>query len=86
MKKAFKISFFITLAVIVILVALLVVGFIVTMNNPSPSVGIIGGADGPTAIFVTRTLVFDNPAFVALFAASPLCVASLIGWLVTKNK
>lgn len=42
---------------------------------PSSSIGIIGGADGPTAIFATNTL-FDMPAFLAtIIAIAGLCIA-----------
>ena len=44
---------------------------------PSSSIGIIGGADGPTAIYTTNTL-FDMPAFLsAIIAIAALCIAIL---------
>ncbi len=44
---------------------------------PSSSVGIIGGADGPTSIFITSTLL-DIPAFLSLIILIiGLCVSVL---------
>ena len=46
------------------------------------SIGIIGGADGPTAIFVT-----GNPLpGILLLAAAGLALGLLIGWYFRKRK
>ena len=51
-----------------------------TMARTSDAIGIIGGADGPTAVFVT-----GNPTlFVAAIAGAVVLLAVLIYWLVKK--
>ena len=85
MRKLFKITFFVTLAVIILLVVPVIVSAVSALSNPSPSVGIIGGADGPTAILITRTL-FITPTFRLLCVVSLLCIVSAIGWIVTRRK
>ena len=46
------------------------------------SVGIIGGADGPTAIFVTSSL---SPLSVLLAAAAALLVAGAVVFAVRRH-
>lgn len=82
MKKLFKTTFFITLAFVLLFVAFIIVS---AENNHSESIGIIGGADGPTAIFITGTIIFKNPVFVLLCFVTVLCIASAIGWLITRK-
>ena len=55
MKRTFKIAFFVSLVVVSLLVAVLVASVVSAESNDSSSIGIIGGADGPTAVFITRT-------------------------------
>ena len=86
MKKTFKTAFFVSLAVAVSLLAFLLVSSVIAMSDNSAAVGIIGGADGPTAIFITRTLILDNPVFLALCVAILLCAVFAIGWAVTKRR
>lgn len=86
MKKLFKTTFFVTLALILLFVALVVASAVFAENNHSGSIGIIGGADGPTAIFITQTLIFANPVFWLLCFVTVLFIASAIGWLITRNK
>ena len=86
MKKFFKITFFVTLAFILFFLALIVINTISIHNCHSDSVAIIGGADGPTAILVTRTLIFDNPLFLVFVLASILFIGSAIGWIITRKK
>lgn len=55
-----------------------VVGLLAHMLNAainSPSVGIVGGADGPTAIFVTTQVSFEGIA-VSVF----LSLMGVVGW------
>lgn len=55
-----------------------VVGLLAHMLNAainSPSVGIVGGADGPTAIFVTTQVSFEGIA-VSVF----LSLMGILGW------
>ena len=85
MKRTFKIAFFVSLVVISLLVALLVASVVSAESNDSSSISIIGGADGPTAVFVTSSLVIGNPFFYALCFVGVLCIASAIGWIVTKK-
>lgn len=86
MKKVCKIAFFVSLALALILIAVLTAAFVSAENENTGSVGIIGGADGPTAVFVTRTLVLGNPLIWALCFCGVLLIASAIGWIVTKKK
>ena len=86
MKKTFKTAFFVSLTVALTLLAFLLVSSVIAMSDNSAAVAIIGGADGPTAIFITRTLILDNPVFLALCVAILLCVAFAIGWVVTKRR
>ena len=68
---------FAALAVLVILAA---VQFYKTV--PVASVGIIGGADGPTAIFLTQRLM-ATPVFIAMRVAFLAFVGTGIAWLIT---
>lgn len=85
MKKVFKISFFVALALVILFSSFIVASAIALENSQTESVAIIGGADGPTAILISRTLVFDNPSFRFLIASASLLVISAIGWIVTKK-
>ena len=49
---------------------------------PAASVGIIGGADGPTAIFLTQRLM-ASPVFLAMGAAFLAFVGTGIAWMIT---
>ena len=50
-----------------------------------PSIAIIGGADGPTAKYLIRTIIFGDPLFIAVPVSFALCVVSLVGWLVKRS-
>ena len=86
MKKFFKITFFVSLALILLSCTLIAASAISSANSRQGSVGIIGGADGPTAIFVTQSLVFLNPMFDVLCIAGVVFIASAIGWIVMRKK
>lgn len=47
------------------------------------SIGVIGGADGPTAVFVTGKLNF--PIMVPTIAVAVI-IAGLVIWLLTRHK
>jgi len=49
---------------------------------PSADIGIIGGADGPTAIFVSRSV----SGFVGWLIGGILAVVSVIGFVCTKKR
>ena len=85
MKKACKITFFVSLALVILLVAVFAALIVSAESANTSSVGIIGGADGPTAVFVTSTLVFGNPLIWVLCLCGALLVASAIGWIVFKK-
>ena len=85
MKNVCKIAFFVSLALALILIAVLTAVFVSAENENTGSVGIIGGADGPTAVFVTSTLVFGNPLIWALCLCGILLIASAIGWIATRK-
>ncbi len=86
MKKVFKITFFITLALTLIFGALFVSSLVSFLSNNSASTGIIGGADGPTTILVSRTLTMNNPVFWLFCISSDLLLASAIGWFVLRKQ
>ena len=85
MKKACKITFFVSLALVILLVAVFAALIVSAESANTSSVGIIGGADGPTAVYITSTLVFGNPLIWALCLCGALLVASAIGWIVFKK-
>ena len=86
MKKIFKILFFVFLSIFVIAVSLITVSAINAMNMNDSAVGIIGGADGPTAIFITRTLIFDNPLVIIAIISLTVAVISAIIWGINRKK
>ena len=86
MKKVFKITFFVSLVFILLLVSLCVISAFSASNKASGSIGIIGGADGPTAILVTRSILFESPAIFLLGGLITLFVVSTIGCIVTRKK
>ena len=86
MKKFFKTMFFITLALILIYVVCVVSSFALAEKDHSEGVGIIGGADGPTAILITRTLVFGSSLFNIFCLLTVLFVVSAIGFGITRKK
>ena len=82
-KRALKIICIVSgivFAALAVLVILAVVQFSRTVN--AASVGIIGGADGPTAIFLTQRLM-ASPVFLAMGAAFLAFVGTGIAWLIT---
>ena len=50
-----------------------------------PSIAIIGGADGPTAKYLIRTIIFGDPLFIAVPVSFALFVVSLVVWLVKRS-
>ena len=85
MKKACKITFFISLIIVILFVAVFAASIVSANDSSSSSVGIIGGADGPTAVFITKTLVFNNPLVWLFCLNAVLLIASAIGWIVTRK-
>ena len=61
MKQRLKVMFSIVLALLLLFcVSLISIAFF-EKDVPSDSIGIIGGADGPTAILIARTSVLESP-------------------------
>ena len=52
------------------------------LSNWMPSIGIIGGSDGPTAVFVTG----DWQKTLTLGAAAVLLVLGVIAVVIVKNR
>ena len=50
----------------------------------SSSIGIIGGADGPTAAFVTTSVV-GTAGITVVAVIAVLCIIAAV-WIVRKNK
>ena len=51
---------------------------------PAPSVGIIGGADGPTAIFLTSTLWIDSIYGRIIICGSIILIIGIIILIINK--
>ena len=95
MKKTFKIIFFVSLATAVLSGGLFVLSFVLPLGalaglsafpDQSASIGIIGGADGPTAVLISRTVILENPLFWVLCVSVILLAASAVGLIVMKRK
>ncbi|MBQ2888383.1 MAG: hypothetical protein IJE29_05625 [Firmicutes bacterium] len=57
------------------------------LGNNAAAVGVIGGADGPTSVFVTGFLGGSFP--MMLFVVGGVVLVSVIGlvaWLVCRNR
>ena len=86
MKRLFKSVFFITLALIFLFTVIVAVSAAMFGSGNIGDVGIIGGADGPTAIFITETIIFESAIFWILCVILVLFIVSAIGWLVVGRK
>lgn len=86
MKRLCKTMFFITLFLILLFVTLTVASALSVSHTPAGGIGIIGGADGPTAILVTRTLISESAVWGLVCFVTASFVLSAIGWVATKNK
>ena len=85
-KKVLKIICIISGIVFVTLVVLLIISAVqFSKTVPAASVGIIGGADGPTAIFLTQRIMF-SPIFMTMGTAFLVFVGTGIAWLVGRRK
>ena len=62
---------------VAVLALLAYTGFYLSLLRPADSVGVIGGADGPTAIFITQSAGIWFGPWLALAA---LCGFLLLGW------
>ena len=74
--------------IILILLALAATGMtVLSLMNEQQSIGIIGGADGPTTILVS-TVVTENPnSSVALYAVTAaLLVAATVAYLIYRSR
>lgn len=84
-KKVLKIICIVSGIVFVTLAALLIVSAVqLSKTVPAASVGIIGGADGPTAIFLTQRFMF-SPIFMTMGAAFLTFIGTGIAWLVARR-
>ena len=86
MKNLFKTVFFISLVAFLLIAVIIAVPSLSFTADRSASMGIIGGADGPTAIFVSGALFFGNPLFRLLCVAVIFLISAAIGWAVTRRK
>ena len=72
------------LPIILIVIALILALCIAEHRSRSSAIGIIGGADGPTSIFVTRTpLTFP---FIAGIITGVLMIFGILLYLRRKGK
>ena len=82
-KRVLKIICIVSGIVFAALAVLLIISAVqVYKTVPAAGVGIIGGADGPTAIFLTQRLM-ATPVFLAMGAAFLAFVGTGIAWLIT---
>lgn len=85
-QKVLKILCIASGIVFVTLVVLLIISAVqFSKTVPAASVGIIGGADGPTAIFLTQRFMF-SPIFMTMGTAFLVFVGTGIAWLVGRRK
>ena len=70
-------------AVLAVIVVISAVQMHATAN--AASVGIIGGADGPTAIFLTQKLL-RTPVFRGMFWSFLIFIGTGLAMLITKKK
>jgi len=86
MKKAAVIALILGILMIITSVVLPILTIISSAEEANnAAVGIIGGADGPTAILVTSEIFFGLPA-VILFLGIALVCASVVTFIVYKKK
>lgn len=87
MKKTFKIITIASFAIAVALIAFVLISVAVSASNDSNiSTAIIGGADGPTAIFITSTLVLSHPICIVGWCFVAIALLSSVGWALSKDK
>lgn len=60
-------------------------GSILMYSPNSASVAIIGGADGPTAMYLIKTVLFRDPLFIVALVSFVLFAVSLTVWLVKRS-
>ena len=85
MKKTALIALILGLIMLVTSVLLPVISIIVSTSQ-SASVGIIGGADGPTAILVTSSLLLRGWPALGIFAGLALTVTGAVLLIAAKKK
>lgn len=84
-QKVLKIICIASGIVFVTLAALLIISAVqFSKTVPAASVGIIGGADGPTVIFLTQRFLF-SPVFVTMGTAFLAFVGTGIAWLIVRR-
>lgn len=80
---------FLVLVVLAVLVLLFSgLGMLAFLAVAGPSVGIIGGADGPTSIYVTGEVVTGTPSggIALLLVLAGLAILCLAAWLICRNR
>lgn len=86
MKKASVIALILGILMIVTSVVLPLVTILVNAETMSQNtMGIIGGADGPTAILVVREALHGFPTALLLFGIA-LVSASIVTFIICKKK
>lgn len=87
MKKTFKIITIASLAIAVALIAFVLISVAVSASQENnSSTAIIGGADGPTAIFITRTLILSHPVCIVGWCFVAIALFSSVAWALSKDK
>ena len=86
MKKAAVIALILGIIMIVTSVVLPILSIIASASGAdNEAVGIIGGADGPTAILVTKE-IFGSLHFVLILLGVAIVAASIVTFIVYKKK
>lgn len=86
MKQRFKVMFSIVLALLLLLCISLISMAFFEKDMPSDSIGVIGGADGPTAILIASASVFESPMILGMCIAVALAVVIGIVCAIVKRK
>ncbi len=79
MTKTVKIIVIAFIALVSVLLIALAVSFVFALSEDSPSTSIIGGADGPTAIFITKSITATSVFFFLGALIGGLSVGAFCG-------
>lgn len=73
------------LGIVLLLTGITPIVSLMTYTSQHGSIGIIGGADGPTAIFLTGRLLYDWPVIFILLGLSFIILATVCLLCISKR-
>ena len=79
MKNSVKLIIILSIALVAVLCVSLAVSFVFTVSEDSASTGIIGGADGPTAILITESITATSLFFFIGAVIGGMSIGALCG-------